>query len=75
MVHLSPVPPACKGRVTVPNKWQQNKWQQHTGALPAGAKFDLFLGGEKKRAIEPETFVSVPGPTIIVARSCRFNMA
>jgi WD40 repeat-containing protein SMU1 len=43
---------------------QALKWQQHQGTLPKGEKFDLFLGRTAACVVEPETYVTAPGPTI-----------
>ncbi len=54
---------------------QALKWQQHQGQLPAGAKFDLFVGGAARRVAEPEAYVSAAGPTIKFGKKSHAEVA
>ena len=54
---------------------QALKWQQQQGTLPEGAKFDLFRGEVAARRLEPETYVSLPGPVIRFGKKCHAECA
>ena len=69
------MPPTPGGTRLLSLLGQALKWQQHQGQLPTGARFDLFVGGAAQRVSEPETYVSVAGPTIKFGKKSHAEVA